>query len=484
MKKNKILSMFCIILLSMLSSCVIGMPYTKTVDYENLTPYQAVRYRNDFIDLDSEGEQNVLVIPVEFLDYQADDIAFGRKNSISYIEKAFFGDSEDTGWESLTSFYSKSSYGKLNITGTVADWVSIPYSTKTLSQVMPEVKNDPTVFTDKVLKYVVEQVKKQVPEYHNFDKNNDGYFDAVWMIYSAPSCTTNMTYTCNNLSDLLWAYTYWDYRAVGNIESPVANAYSWCSYDFLFNDSYSSLPDAHTIIHETGHLLGLDDYYDYDFNGTTNLNCPIGKSDMMDFNIVDHNSFSKYLLNWIEPIVLDQPGIYTLENFQISGQSYLIPTKTHNGIFSEYLLLEYYRPTHLNYQDSNTPYGDQQLKGINADGLKIYHADARVATFNSKGDFVRYVTNYVDNYYCYLAHSNTTSRTVSGNNLLGLLDGKERNIFKNFGTADSDTLFKVGDDFGLKRYLDFKFNNGETLDYALEVTNINQDILTFRLTSK
>ena len=69
--------------------------------------------------LPSVGEPKVLVIPVEFTDYPA------PTGMVESLNKAFFGRSEDTGWESLQSYYYKSSYGKLKITGTVLQ----PYNT-------------------------------------------------------------------------------------------------------------------------------------------------------------------------------------------------------------------------------------------------------------------------------------------------------------------------------------------------------------------
>ncbi|MBR2958465.1 MAG: hypothetical protein IKC19_02385, partial [Bacteroidales bacterium] len=65
--------------------------------------------------LPSIGNSKALVIPVSFIDYKAPIMMK------SDLEKAFFGSSSDTGWESLSSYYYKSSYGKLNITGTVLD---------------------------------------------------------------------------------------------------------------------------------------------------------------------------------------------------------------------------------------------------------------------------------------------------------------------------------------------------------------------------
>ena len=54
-----------------------------------------------------------------------------REEARENIKNAFFGDdvkssSENkTGWESVSSYYKKSSYGKLVISGEVTDWCPI-----------------------------------------------------------------------------------------------------------------------------------------------------------------------------------------------------------------------------------------------------------------------------------------------------------------------------------------------------------------------
>jgi len=52
------------------------------------------------------------------------------------------------------------------------------------------------------------------------------------------------------------------------------------------------------VIHETGHALGLPDYYDYD--DKVGPRGGVGGLDMMDNNWGDHNPFSKWLLGWLE----------------------------------------------------------------------------------------------------------------------------------------------------------------------------------------
>ena len=69
---------------------------------------------------------------------------------------------------------------------------------------------------------------------------------------------------------------------------------------------------AQTIIHETGHALGLIDYYSNPTTFTPNKG--MNTNDMMNDNIGDHCGFSKWLLGWIDDdhvtrIVVNQDGV-------------------------------------------------------------------------------------------------------------------------------------------------------------------------------
>ena len=65
----------------------------------------------------STGDVNVLVLPIEFTDFPF------SPSTLSNLETALNGNgSEDTGyWESLSSFYRKSSFGQLRLDFHVAD---------------------------------------------------------------------------------------------------------------------------------------------------------------------------------------------------------------------------------------------------------------------------------------------------------------------------------------------------------------------------
>ena len=85
---------------------------------------------------------------------------------------------------------------------------------------------------------------------------------------------------------------------------PKPFTFVWLSFDFLLNninteyketvDGKSQFKaDAHTVVHETGHALGLLDYYSTGYDGST----PAAGIDMMDHNVGDHNAYSKWTLN-------------------------------------------------------------------------------------------------------------------------------------------------------------------------------------------
>ena len=59
--------------------------------------------------INSIGDQKILVIPVKISEYAS----LATSSLLTDIEKTFFGKSSDTYWESVTSFYYKSRYGKI-----------------------------------------------------------------------------------------------------------------------------------------------------------------------------------------------------------------------------------------------------------------------------------------------------------------------------------------------------------------------------------
>lgn len=450
-----------------------------------------IKTTEDYEVFPSIGDQKLLVIPVYFSDYPVESCIGDKDASLENINKLYFGEASETGWESLSSFYTKSSYGKLNVTGMVTSWCPI---NKTLLEVAKMTQyEEPSQYC---LRTAIDWFKRTYPdEVKNFDLDNDGYIDGVNLVYANTyySNSTVKTYSSKYnskdlqaIKDFLWAYTFWDYKQPANKISPVANAYTWLSYNFMWEGNYlkpakpgdifgqrERLVDAHTYIHEFGHLMGLDDYYSYDDDD----NCsPAGKLDMMDYNIGDHTAYSKYALGWYEPILVTNEGTYNLDSLAESGNALLIPAsleKFSYSAFDEYLLIDLYTPTGLNKSDADSQYcgtTSTYPKMFTKPGFRITHVDSRLAIVNAqKQYYYTYTNNSIDKFHLQqLAHSNTPSYSLNPYyKLVNLLSSTGINNYFNNSTASNKDLFTMGD------VLDkFTFNNDKELTYKIEVTSV------------
>lgn len=439
--------------------------------------------------LRASGSQKILVIPVKIRDASGQSTTYAANASASNktrIEKTFFGTSTDTSWESLASYYEKSSFGQLKLSGKVSDWFDCGYTANELVALKGSGENanyyDPT-WT--VLEKAVAWYKKNNTDIADFDNDKDGVLDGVWLVYSAPDYSNNRRiFSSEALQNLFWAYTYWDYDVFGqgSVVDPVAINYCWASFDFM-NEGYgTSGLDAHTYIHETGHLLGLEDYYVASSKENTSNYGPMGGIDMMDENVIDHNAFSKFALGWLQPFLVKGECSLTLKPSSSSGECVLIPTGDgwNGSAFDEYMLLEYYTPTDLNAKDSAASYTNG-VQGFTENGVRIYHVDARMAKCDSNG-FVSYTDTVVSNstYYTATAHSNSNDYNLTDidDRLLQEMDCTNK---KNFDTdsnngdpilADESTLFQTGSSFSLSAYSHSfpnktKMNDGSGFAYKI-----------------
>lgn len=433
--------------------------------------------------LPSVGNPKMLVVPVLFKDTTASSLIKSSSQVLSDLDKAFNGTSNETGWESVSSFYNKSSYGKLDIDADVLDyWITLDKTILEIMSLNGTQYLDPTWY---VVDYVVNYLKNQGMDMKKYDTNSDGFIDGIWLIYGSRNYTNANSVLTSNF---LWAYTFWQNRNVPLKENPTANVYCWGSYDFMYETSALGSPlkiDAHTYIHETGHMLGLEDYYDYDEYSTIS---PAGCLDMMDYNIGDHNAYSKYMLGWIEPKVFDfseEGGVYSLEPFESSGDAFIIPcsNKVNSSALEEYLIVEFYTPTGLNELDATYQYSSKHPKMFTKPGIKIYHVDARLGKFKYQGDWKNdcYIRNFTyqdlineTGYFNYFAifASNTPSRSFNRDfKLLNLISSRysSSKYYYNRTYATNNDLFIRGD--MVKK---FNFNDGSTFNYDIVINYVGE----------
>lgn len=427
----------------------------------------------------SVGDLNLLVVPVVISGYR--NIA--NDNTRNKIEKGFFGSEEDTGWESVSTYFNKSSFGRLNIKGHVTEWFDSGLSPLQLYNLENKEYGDGGTFV--INKMIYEWLKDDLGyDLTKYDLNKDGYIDAIWMVYSAP-----IHAPIKGVSDAnnpFWAFVYWNYlfAGKGNVSSPVPNSYAWASHEF-FDDGakYGINIDSHTFIHETGHLLGLDDYYDYD-----NLHSPLGRLDMQDYNVGDHNAYTKLALGWSRPYVVTGDSTITINPASMTGHSILIrdPKKPWEGsAFDEYLLLELITPTGLWKQDMTKGYAGIGSK-YTEPGVRMLKVDARLLSQTNK------ITRNTRGNSLYMhAFSNTPSSSLYEGSisyrydLLSLIaSDKTRNHLVANGSADNECLFKTGDRFTMSDYSQFfknnKLNDSSTIPYEIDFDLVDSEKAVIR----
>lgn len=431
------------------------------------------------VHMQNKGENKMLVIPIAFTD-SGDEKTLNQH--YIYIQNAFFGDTSVNKSESVTAFYNKSSYGNLKITGEVAPWYKLDIASSDWKKKGSSNTDASRRITLEAVKYLVENNLININDY---DANEDGYIDSVYAIYDYPYSSSNSD------SEFFWAYTDFikDKEYGLNNNPPYVNAYCWSSSYFAITDSKKS--DASTYIHETGHLLGLEDYYNTGNRKQGYHFQPTGFFDLMDSNQGDHTVFSKYLLNWSSPKVIKKGinGKITLRDFSSSGDYLLLPLddKYQNNPFGEYLLLEYFTPQGLNtpngvrYQETDINGNLITFEFPNFYGLKVYHVDARLAYYEKKTIPTRTRICYIDDpkaeeltkdkeILVNFATNNSIADKDVGkvNPLYHLLEASGENTFKDGKLATKGTLFKYGDTFGIDTFQELAKRCG----YTFKVTNI------------
>jgi M6 family metalloprotease-like protein len=430
--------------------------------------------------LPSTGKQKLLVIPIEIKGYES----WATSALKTSIQKAFFGDKSETGWESLASFYSASSYGQLSLSGTVSDFYDCGLTTSQIQGSTTNSINDAGV--TKVIDGAISWYKSSTgSDLTEFDNDEDGNIDGVWFLYACPDYSQD-----SSLGETFWAFTSW-YGDTPSLTAPTLDTFGWASTDFIFEGYGTTAVDAHTLIHETGHMMGLEDYYDY--NSVAN---PMGRVDMMDNNIIDHNAWSKFNYGWVSPFVVDQPGTITLRPSVTSGDCLLLPSSSGwNGTpFDEFLLLEYYTPEGVNEQDSLEGYaGRPDLYGFSEKGIRIYHVDARLAIKSTSGSSYtdKISATKTSSSYTTFAHSNTASQNLldSSDRLIQELDcTNKRNFASGKYSADNTTLFKAGDTFTLAEYSasfpkKTTLNDGGDIPYQISIDSLTESGATLTITS-
>ena len=419
------------------------------VDFTDATKVKDVTDQGYYLDgCPTTGSPKVLVIPVDFTDIMGSKKGY----SIDNILRAFTGGTGATDYYSVHDYYYISSYGQLDLDITVVDEWFIPknpstyYANATYDYYGDKVAIGDQLVMDEALEYLA-----TIMDLSRFDSDGNSIIDAVVLV---------TTLEIDDSTDFYWAFRYWniytdDEGYYYEYDGVSANDYLWASYSFMHEsydaDGYSdyndtSVMNTYTYIHEMGHILGVDDYYDYSAKGDH----PLDGCDIMDAMLGDHNAFSKFNLGWITAsrlVTTSSSVTLTLEAFTKSGDTIIIANNFDSdlGVYQEYYIVVYYTNDGLNSGD-NAGY-------FARDGIVVYHVNASLYSENYNGDL------YYDIYY-----NNTDASDEYGT---------EENLIE-FVKSSSDTFTYIAGD-SLPTVTD---DNGKNLSYGFTVDSINGDVAT------
>ncbi len=430
-----------------------------TFDGENLQ--DKMLKTDEMIGLPSVGSYSALVVPVQF---SGDAIS---ESDLADLRIAFNGSSTQTGWESVNSYYRKASYGKLNLMFDIQPVYKAQHSASYYERYQKSYNENGETYTETGDSLILQEVLSYYEsslDLTKYDYNGDGALDAVYLIYSAPVDYTD--------ADFYWAYVTW-YYGEETYDGLYGYSYLFAGLQFMDESTqndpgsgYGTIPglkiNAATYIHETGHLLGLDDYYDYEEEKGCGEG--VGGADMMDYNVGDHDVYSKIMLGWLEPEIVNETKTVTIRSSQSVGDAILIPLDFDNSYFCEYLLIDLYAAQGLN--ELHASVDDTLLYGGAAYGVRIYH-------ISSSAD-----SPYADDYGSFTDYNNSTTDHA----LIKLVEADGETAFRSSGgLAASSDLWRTGGRLS-EAFPSYARNDGKLLNFDIEIGAVSATSATVTVT--
>lgn len=297
--------------------------------------------------LPTEGDVNIVVIPIEFKDYP-------HSESQSELTEKIFG----SGQRSLTEFYQASSYGKLNFTGKVLDWYSAP------------VRKEHVVSEEELIKEAIKYHDKKGVDFSQFDNRNNGKIDYVAVIWTGPE---------GEWGDFWWGKYSGYFDSSFKVDGKTITSFSWQPLVSAHESEFST----DTLLHETGHALGLPDLYDYTFTHPFGHTGALGL--MANSWAGDINPYFKRLLGWVNPDV-QTSGKVEHRLMATSQSDDIVVIGPDDGLFDEQFVI----------QRRDCSGIDSTLPGLTADcvdGALIWHINPQL---NTSGNDFEYDNSFTD----------------------------------------------------------------------------------------
>ena len=171
--------------------------------------------------------------------------------------------------------------------------------------------------------------------FQDYDIDGDGYVDMVFFLVAGFSAN----YSGNN-GNYLWPHMYYLYNAPAH-DGVLFWLYA-CSTEIAgWEGYYSDVNGIGTFCHEFGHVLGLPDLYDTDYeeSGGESRNPGAwsvmagGSGSNFGRNPVGYSLYERYALGFADPVLLNESGRYELEPLDLSNEGFRLNTPTPDEFF-------------------------------------------------------------------------------------------------------------------------------------------------------
>jgi M6 family metalloprotease-like protein len=307
--------------------------------------------------LPAKGNKKVFILLLDFPD-------FPSTNTAASINGKIFGDGAgDFPKESLRNYYRRSSYGQLQIQGATLGWYRPAYNRTAVAET--------DTGREDLIKEALNYFDAQGHDFSQYDNDGDGRIDYFLVIWTG---------TVGE-----WASFWWGYFATWFSDFVLdGKQFAWTGYSWQWESYYpGEVFSPGVTIHETGHALGLPDLYDYD--DSIGPDGGVGGLDIMDGDQSDHCGISKMLLDWLTPKVCTF-GTKTLllrPTGFFKDAAIFWPEFSLSAPFAEFFMVQ------NRFRVGNDV-------GLPADGLLIWHVDAR---WNDETNFFLYDNSYTEHKY-------------------------------------------------------------------------------------
>ena len=349
---------------------------TLTAVYTDPVDRQTAKLQLKDVRVSSGIHEGVNAAVVIFLGY-TDGLPLDRNQ----FEAFFNGDyGPERAMESLSTYYKYNSYGKISM-----EYYFYYFDTGMGCKEAYDYTED----SSKAVGLLHEAFKEFQQNYNgdlkDWDRNGDGFVDMLYFISGEDPCKT--------VGDGTKYYIYGSGAAPTESnppdpEKPAIRTYAKLTYDGLLEETIpgTALGDFRNLLHETGHIFGLEDYYNSRRYEDENYFEPLGSFDMQDSDMGDWNVYSRFAAGWLDPYVIDGSQDEVTLRIGCSSRvpdAILIPTGAGwNGTaFDEYIMVDVLAPYAGNAFDWEglcekplVKSDDPRLGG----GVRVYHVDSRL----------------------------------------------------------------------------------------------------------